>query len=79
MRRGLKDGRSFETRASRLGPELVLATNEGQSSHLLRALCLLATRSERLHPQGSWRPVELAGDSDFLAHFWRIRAIEMAC
>ena len=55
------------------------ASDEGQSSHLPRALCPLAARSERPHPQGQLAPVELAGDSDLLAHFWRIGVFEMAC
>jgi hypothetical protein len=39
----------------------------------------MAATSERAHPQGQVAPVELAGDSDFLAPFWRIGVIEMAC
>jgi hypothetical protein len=30
-------------------------------------------------PMGQLAPVELAGESDFLAPFWRIGVIEMAC
>jgi hypothetical protein len=56
-----------------------LASDDGQSSQLPRALCPLAATSERPHPQGQLAPVELAGDSDFLAPFWRIGVIEMAC
>ena len=53
--------------------------DERQSLHLPPDTCALAARSERPHPQGELAAVELAGDSDFLAPFWRIGATEMAC
>jgi hypothetical protein len=56
-----------------------LVPDEGQSSYSPRDVCPLAATSERPHPQGQVAPVELAGDSDFLAPFWRIGVIEMAC
>jgi hypothetical protein len=46
----------------------------------LAAGLLPARRQERAsQPQGQVAAVELAGDSDFLAPFWRIGVIERAC
>jgi hypothetical protein len=75
-------------------PSRALASGAGADARPASSRLPLRTRSSRLTCRGpsarsppgasvptlkgSW-PVELAGDSDFLAPFWRIGVIEMAC
>ena len=56
---------------------LTLARDEQRSSHLRRAWCPLVAKVP--NHQGQLALVEVTREFDFLAPFWRIGVLEMAC
>ena len=68
---------SARARDSAAGPETTALDED--SSHLPRVLYALAARSERPDSGGQLAPGRTGHDSEFLATFWRLGGLNLAC